>query len=229
MHTIRSKQEARDFRVVSDPTEIVRACVRDRTMVAMQFGYETCQARFVRLTTDTVEVQLIEQGPVSTRGVWCGMLFHHAGRACMGMGEFRPADKPGHVLVRRPFAIQMERRAEPRLVIPASLTVSIRLGVSESWWSPSAVDMSKTGVGVLFEGEDIPDWCVGQQMRVEIAHGMDWIETPAFVVRRTGGLYGLTFISSPQISADPKGYRLDRILHAVALEASSLGPSSGEA
>jgi hypothetical protein len=229
MHTIRSKQEARDFRVVSDPTEIVRACVRDRTMVAMQFGYETCQARFVRLTTDTVEVQLIEQGPVSTRGAWCGMLFHHAGRACMGMGEFRPGDTPGHVLVRRPFAIQMERRAEPRLVIPASLTVSIRLGVSESWWSPSAVDMSKTGIGVLFEGEDVPDWRVGQQMRVEIAHGMDWIETPAFVVRRKGGLYGLTFISSPQISADPKGYRLDRILHAVALEASSLGPSSGEA
>ena len=229
MHTIRSTQEARDFRVVSDPTEIVRACVRDRTSVAMQFGHETRQARFVRLTSETVEVQLVDEAAAEPPGVWCGLLFHHAGRACMGMGEVVPADRPGHMLVRRPFAIQMERRSEPRLVVPPSLTVSVRLGVSESWWSPCAVDMSKTGIGVLFDGADTPDWRIGQQMRVEIAHGMDWIEMPAFVVRREGGLYGITFISSPQSSADPKGYRLDRILHAVALEASSLGPSGGEA
>lgn len=227
MHTIRSRQEARDFRVVSDPTEIVRACVRDRTMVAMQFGYATRQARFVRLTADNVEVQLVDDAAFQDAGTWCGMLFHHAGRACMGMGEFLHGDRPGHVLVRRPFAIQMERRAEPRLVIPPTLSVSVRVGVAESWWSPSAIDMSKTGIGLRFDGPDVPEWRVGQQMRVEIAHGMDWMETPAFVVRRKGDLYGLTFIPSSRISGDPKGYRLDRILHAVALEASSRGPTSG--
>lgn len=206
------------FQRVSEPAAILRMCARERVAVTVQLGHTDCHGHVTRWLPDGIDIELDaplpDGGPV-VRG-WCGVLFHHAGRACMLMGALGPSESPRHLRVAPPFAMQIQRRANPRVSVAPDHGMAVRVGCGDVWWHPRPLDLSRTGIGMDFYGTSMPDWNVGKLVWVDLVHRMDVVSLKALVVRRDGSQYGLAFVPVSGAQQSVVKASLDRILHDLA-------------
>ena len=118
-HGAPSWDRQQGFHRVSEPAAILRACARERVATTVQLGHTDAEGHFTRMLADGIEIELdapIPQGSPTIQG-WCGVLFHHAGRACMLIGAVEPGGSPRSLKVLRPFSMQIQRRANPRIAV----------------------------------------------------------------------------------------------------------------
>jgi hypothetical protein len=217
-HGAPSWDRQQGFHRVSEPAAILRVCARERVATTVQFGHTDAYGHFTRLRADGIEIEL--DAPVSEDGPtiqgWCGVLFHHAGRACMLMGAVERGSSPRSLKMRRPFSMQIQRRANPRVAVAHDGGMAVRVGCGEVWWHPKPVDLSRTGIGLAFHGANTPDWSVGKIVWVDLVHRLDAVSVKALVVRKDGQNYGFAFVPVSGAQQYEMNVRMDRILHDLA-------------
>ena len=134
----------------------------------------------------------------------------------MLIGAVEPGGSPRSLKVLRPFSMQIQRRANPRIAVAHEGRMAVRVGRGEVWWHPKPIDLSRTGIGLAFRHTNVPDWTVGMVVWVDLVHRLDVVSVKALVVRKEGQNYGLAFVPVSGAQQYEVNVRMDRILHDLA-------------